>query len=720
MADTLARQRQIVGTAADWAENDLVLGAGELALVRESDGKVRARVGNGSLRFSAAPYLNDPQGPLVYVGETDPTAPPPAGASPGDMYSASPGGTVDSSWGEPAAGEVVAEGDFLVMASDGTWHVVGSAIDLAGLVQVADLAAPDGAAMVGYQQDAPSATPRDMLGKARERWSGADFLPAGYLSDGSVDYSGALNAAIAETPGTILRLPRGTFKATLTQASRNVQVEGEGITATKLAPGAGVAVTANYRDAAWEYARIGDLAFANPSGFTGIGFRAGGDTYTAFDEYTGRFIFERVGFRNLDIGASFPTGNIGKHFIDCTGEACNYHIYNLANAAAEAGDEMHAGCLTVDRGHWQGSQLASVYVDGEGTQGAGQFTFQNTIREANQGWCYFIKNLQGSAGVPGISILSEWNEANHLAASVTVGGVTGPPGWGYFFRCPSVFIHDTPISKITIGESHVTTRHCELTNLVPTYSDGFCSLFHEQARAALGAVKGLTWSVGAIQNATGLNSPSYAMPRPVGIWPYTAQTLAVLNGQTVISFTGSHARTSVEVLNDPGLPWLTKSQDLTVNAGEQIFPTTTGFVFPSGKYVVFLYVARLISGPGVDLILNGNAGFGGFRCDNPEWRTYAGFYYNVNAAVTNENIYHTSAATSVIRIGGMACVQFDTAQEARAFVNLRLFPVSASPTYDLVNLPQVRTFNPETANVRAVARVLATLIGDLQQRQLPG
>lgn len=547
--------------------------------------------------------------------------------------------------------------------------------------------------------------------------SAANVLDFGAKGDGVTDDSAAFVATQAELApeGGELFVPPGSFVATLALPDRKTNLAGEGISATKLVPEAGVAVQANYRDAFWEYSHISDLTLGNPSGFTGIGFRANGTAYVANDEYTGRFIFERVAFRNLDIGASFPTGNIGKHFIDCAGESCNYHIYNLANADAEPGDEMHAGCLVVERGHWQASQLASVYVDGEGTQGCGQFTFQNTIREANQGWCYFFKNLQRSAGVPGISILSEWNEANHLAASVTVGGVTGPPGWGYFNLCPSVFVHDTPISKVTLVASHMTTRHSDLTNLVVTSMDAGSSLIHEQARAALGKVHGLTWSVGNIHISGDLNGPSFEMPRPVGIWPYTTRTLAVLNAQTVIAFTGSHARNTVEALGDPGLPWLTKSQDLTVNAGETLLPIPTGFVMPSAKYVVFLYLGRLISGPPVDLIINGNAGFGGHKIESAEWRTYAAVYYNPGAAVTNENIYHTTAGTSVLRIGGMAVVQFDTMQEARAFINLRLFPVSASPTYALVNLPGVRAFDSETAGALEVARVLATLIDDLRQ-----
>lgn len=57
MADILARTRLIVGTTAQWAANDIVLGDGELAL--EIDGAdAKAKVGDGSSAFSASPYLS--------------------------------------------------------------------------------------------------------------------------------------------------------------------------------------------------------------------------------------------------------------------------------------------------------------------------------------------------------------------------------------------------------------------------------------------------------------------------------------------------------------------------------------------------------------------------------------------------------------------------------------------------------------------------------------
>jgi len=245
MSNILARQRQIVGTAADWGANDLVLGAGELAVIRENDGTVRARVGDGSVPFSAAPYLTTSVATLRYMGNADPTAPPPAGADPGNIYSASPGGTVDASWGPPAAGTVVDEGDFLIQADDGSWHVQQGGVDLSGFVQSADLGATTGSSLVGFIQDDPLAIGRTIQDKGREIWSVLDF---GADPTGATDSTDAFNratdaAAVYTGNDTPLKrmvyVPRGHYKLGTADAShpngktvwvrRGQHLHGEGL-----------------------------------------------------------------------------------------------------------------------------------------------------------------------------------------------------------------------------------------------------------------------------------------------------------------------------------------------------------------------------------------------------------------------------------------------------------------------------------------------------------
>lgn len=212
MSDTLARQRQLIGTQAEWLADDLILGAGEIALERVAGGTVRARVGDGASPFSASPLLSLIEGAVSYRGNADPTGTPPPLAVPGDIYSAKPGGVVSAAWGEPAAGETVAEGDFLALGADGTWSNFAAAIDTAALVSDAELAAPGGAGLVGYNAGFASSLPEDIEELLRRRAVDAlSFIdpalhPAIIAGTSVVDVAPQLNAALAEAK--IIALPR--------------------------------------------------------------------------------------------------------------------------------------------------------------------------------------------------------------------------------------------------------------------------------------------------------------------------------------------------------------------------------------------------------------------------------------------------------------------------------------------------------------------------------
>jgi len=58
LADTFARMRQIVGSTADWAANNIVLGSGEIGIERVSGSDIRIKVGDGATAWSALPYAS--------------------------------------------------------------------------------------------------------------------------------------------------------------------------------------------------------------------------------------------------------------------------------------------------------------------------------------------------------------------------------------------------------------------------------------------------------------------------------------------------------------------------------------------------------------------------------------------------------------------------------------------------------------------------------------
>ena len=58
MTDTAARQRQLIGSTAAWAANNIVLGNGEIGVEAVSGSDVRIKIGDGTSTFSALPYAS--------------------------------------------------------------------------------------------------------------------------------------------------------------------------------------------------------------------------------------------------------------------------------------------------------------------------------------------------------------------------------------------------------------------------------------------------------------------------------------------------------------------------------------------------------------------------------------------------------------------------------------------------------------------------------------
>lgn len=58
MADTFARMRQIIGSTADWAANNIVLALGEIGIEVVTSTDVRLKVGDGTSTFTALPYAS--------------------------------------------------------------------------------------------------------------------------------------------------------------------------------------------------------------------------------------------------------------------------------------------------------------------------------------------------------------------------------------------------------------------------------------------------------------------------------------------------------------------------------------------------------------------------------------------------------------------------------------------------------------------------------------
>ncbi len=57
MTDEFKRMRQLIGTTAEWAVDDLVIGNGEFA-IETAAGGTKLKMGDGTSKFSALPYLD--------------------------------------------------------------------------------------------------------------------------------------------------------------------------------------------------------------------------------------------------------------------------------------------------------------------------------------------------------------------------------------------------------------------------------------------------------------------------------------------------------------------------------------------------------------------------------------------------------------------------------------------------------------------------------------
>lgn len=141
MATEFKRMQQLRGATGEWANDNIVPLDGEIAVERIGASKVKLKVGDGVTPYSGLPYLiadidNLPPA-LSYIGSADVTAPPPA-ASPGQFIIVETAGVVAASWGEPAAGEAAAVGDWLVYDSSGRWNLIHMGAVTAGGISTED------------------------------------------------------------------------------------------------------------------------------------------------------------------------------------------------------------------------------------------------------------------------------------------------------------------------------------------------------------------------------------------------------------------------------------------------------------------------------------------------------------------------------------------------------------------------------------------------------
>lgn len=549
-----------------------------------------------------------------------------------------------------------------------------------------------------------------------------------------------LAGALTSLSSGVLRLEPKTYSAaTITTRTNGLTGTGIGATVINPASATGIALTSTANGGGWDFAIVENLSVTGTGTRQGIGYQFGPTSYTTGAEYTGRTVFDRVGFNNLDKCINRPWGSIGLYTRNCQFGSANYHLFvsaNVGSGGGGSGDVMHAGTAFLYGDNAQGAQIASNYLEGKSVIGTCQFIQRDRILEGNPGWCHYFRNCNSAGGFPGFLIDGEYIENNYTATSVTTAdGVTRAPKYLRALNTTSIVISNSCPGPMVLDGSHVTTIACDLTNVVNCEIGSDATLSHYQARSFNSQVDGVTYSIGAVLNQTSLSAPCYAMPVPLGFGSSTGTVVYAENCQSVISITGS-AATATSSASGSALPGMLKEQQLTIANGQTLFPTAT-FTIPASKYLVVQYLARLISGPAITVGF-GPTGFGGtFTVANANYRLYTQILQNTGSAITGENFWHFhGGGTSVVGIGHLSVVSFDTQQEALAYANSRLVPQATRSAYTLSGSTPTRSLTAAAAGtasgtytqselqgalnrIAVLENVLSTVISDAQKGSLP-
>lgn len=505
--------------------------------------------------------------------------------------------------------------------------------------------------------------------------------PIGARGDGVVDDSLVLQAAydaLARAGGGVLVLPRGIFRAGLEMTSRRVSVQGAGRGVTILRPVApdATVLRALYREGSWDGVEIADLSIEGLGTRRGTGLSHGAVTYQRGDEYVGRTALTRVGFSNLQTCVARPYGNIGLWVDNCTFAEADYHLWGRSRAPGGGSDAMHGGNVIVTRSHFSAFFKASLYLDSP-VGDAGQIVFENNIFELAPGFVAFIRAFS-TGPVPGLIFRRNWNEQTATGRNVEIDGVRHAQArFIHATDCAApIVLEDTPPGPVTLRNAQLETRGCALDLLTMADLDSRSSLRHSDARQGEGLAPGQCATIAGPTRPNGLRTPWFRMPAPRHLTSaYGQHVLLRADSTQPIAFAGSRSLSTRPAQGDAALPDRAVSQDLVLQAGEQLF-VDSPFKVAAGDWLALVYLYRLIAGKPSAVQLNGRAGLSGRAIlTSPSWEMLVNISENPGPAVDAESLWHfPEGGSSILRIGGFAVLAFRDRQSAIEFANSGLFP----------------------------------------------
>ena len=489
------------------------------------------------------------------------------------------------------------------------------------------------------------------------------------------DYAASFFAPLlfpANTPAV------GYYAISINLSSTNTGIMGESLASTQFRPATTTGTVFTLTDVSGNTLPLymHDFAVIGQGTLQGIGI----DHYTTGAASSGRELVERVQFKNLDISVNRTSGNFLAWYKDVFFEGANYHFYNIGTSYSHSGD------LLVSGGHIRGAEKAVFYLDSGSIDQVGKIVFDNVTIESNNGYVIFAKNVNVTrAGVPAPVMRNCWNEGNALGGSITVGGVTGTPVWGYFDGVGMWILDNTPPGTMTlINGSTVVTINSDITYSFASTIDATSSLIHNGTRwINYKNVAGFVRSVDHVDKGAGTAAA-------VGSWFETNALLQVakVSGWTTVKRSDSSANVTYTTYPggvpgatanaaDEGIATLTQCQDLTMTGANTWDGPNSGIgTIASGLYLCWAWVGKLISGTAPTLRVGVATGYhvSLFRTiSETDFVTLKGMV-PLDAAVNYVGFSYVSTANCVIREGGWAIGTFTDLKKAMAFLNSPVFP----------------------------------------------
>lgn len=500
----------------------------------------------------------------------------------------------------------------------------------------------------------------------------------GGTGDGETEDTAAFTAL--QAAGAHWLVPAGTYLADIVHSAQYALIQGAGCDSTilKAFTADGYAFSERFAGSGFRrHVTLNDLCLEGDSLLRGGLVFGDPDAYSAGAELFGRSELNRIQFRNCKIGIYKPYGNIGNVYNNCTWRGTqDFCYYALGGAAGEWG--VGTGPMQTsdifNGGHMGEAALAAVYIDDGPT--AGQTILDGIIIEGCAGFGIFVYNYPNTGAGP-FTLRDVWLEANATAESVTINETSYTPRDLYFRNAEHVVIERTKMSgSMELVNSNVVMRGCQY-NQDTIVADDDSSLIHEDIYSSqCNIAAGIVNSYAGVGDQFGGAGNIFTIPPRCGIvYGYNAVWSEPYNGAGDWRFTGTALVDATQVSDgiiystcaELGIP---TGYTLISNDGELSFTEDKWYVYSIDVKQVGDTAPTSFSAAGTATLFPDAVN----RLVADKWVTIGGIgKANASSSASLPRIANTSGSTVTLRFSAAQVVEFDTAAEAIAFFNARLY-----------------------------------------------